>query len=200
MVGALVGLLGVPAGLFGNELSLRLGLRVTAMGVFLVSALANALFGFAAMLPYGVVVGLAMVAAFIVQGNFSNLTSGCARGRRAAVERCDSGGVLVHRLRRWLRWHIAVWHRSRLVRRNHAARGLGAGIRHLRCCMPCRQRRKHIPVARFGAGARGSVTVYALHHQQFPPRSTGARMTGPQMHFVTLSMRPSLRRMNRSSA
>jgi hypothetical protein len=34
--GALVGLLGVPAGLCSNELSLRPGLRVTAMGVFLV--------------------------------------------------------------------------------------------------------------------------------------------------------------------
>ena len=74
-VGALVGLLGVPAGLCGNELSLRLGLRVTTIGVFLVSALVNASFGFAAALPYGVVIGLAMVAAFIVQGNFSNLTS-----------------------------------------------------------------------------------------------------------------------------
>ena len=75
-VGALVGLLGVPAGLCGNELSLRLGLRATAMGVFLISALVNALFGFVAMLPYGVVVSLAMAAGFIVQGNFSNLTSG----------------------------------------------------------------------------------------------------------------------------
>src|SRR6185437_14187677 len=42
MTGALVGLLGVPAGLFGNELSLRLGLRATAMGVFLASVLVNA--------------------------------------------------------------------------------------------------------------------------------------------------------------
>jgi predicted MFS family arabinose efflux permease len=74
-IGALVGLLGVPAGLCGNELSLRLGLRATAIGVFLVSTLVNALFGFAAMLPYGVVVALALVAGFIVQGNSSNLTS-----------------------------------------------------------------------------------------------------------------------------
>ena len=66
-VGALVGLLGVPAGLCGNEVSLRLGLRATATGVFLVSALVNALFGFAAILPYGVIVGLAMAAGFIVQ-------------------------------------------------------------------------------------------------------------------------------------
>ncbi len=74
-VGALIGLLGVPAGLCGNELSLRLGLRVSAMGIFLVSTLVNALFGFAALLPYGAVVGFAMAAGFIVQGNFSNLTS-----------------------------------------------------------------------------------------------------------------------------
>ncbi|HLY87850.1 MAG TPA: MFS transporter [Acetobacteraceae bacterium] len=75
-VGALVGILGVPASLCGNELSLRLGLRATAMGVFLVSALVNAAFGFAAALPYSAVVVLAIAAGFIVQGNFSNLTSG----------------------------------------------------------------------------------------------------------------------------
>jgi predicted MFS family arabinose efflux permease len=94
-IGALIGLLGVPAGLYGNELSLRLGLRATAMGVFLVSALVNALFGFAAMLPYGAVVALAMAAGFIVQGNFSNLTSGVLeiteprrRGATVAVYSC----------------------------------------------------------------------------------------------------------------
>ena len=95
ITGALVGLLGVPAGLYGNELSLRLGLRTTAMGVFLASALVNALFGFAAMLPYGAVVALAMAAGFIVQGNFSNLTSGLLavaepqlRGTIVAVYSC----------------------------------------------------------------------------------------------------------------
>ncbi len=88
-IGALIGLLGVPAGLCGNELSLRLGLRATAMGVFLVSVVVNALFGFAAILPYGAVVALAMAAGFVVQGNFSNLTSGvlavAAPGRRGAT-------------------------------------------------------------------------------------------------------------------
>jgi predicted MFS family arabinose efflux permease len=88
-IGALIGLLGVPAGLFGNELSLQLGLRATAMGVFLVSVLVNALFGFAMMLPYDAVVALAMVAGFVVQGNFSNLTSGMLAvaepGRRGSI-------------------------------------------------------------------------------------------------------------------
>jgi MFS family permease len=44
--------------------------------VFLLSALTGGLFGFAAMLPYIVVLGLSVVVGFIVQGNFSNLTSG----------------------------------------------------------------------------------------------------------------------------
>ena len=94
-VGALVGLLGVPAGLCGNELSLRFGMRATAMAVFLASALVNALFGFAAMLPYSAVVILAMATGFIVQGNFSNLTSGVLaiaepqlRGATVAVYSC----------------------------------------------------------------------------------------------------------------
>jgi hypothetical protein len=90
MIATLIGLLGVPAGLCGNELSLRLGLRATAMGVFLISALVNASFGFAVMLPYDAVVALAMVTGFVVQGNFSNLTSGVLavaepRRRRATV-------------------------------------------------------------------------------------------------------------------
>ena len=92
---ALVGLLGVPAGLYGNELSLRLGLRTTALGVFLASVMVNATFGFAAMLPYGTVVVLALAAGFIVQGNFSNLTSGLLavaepsqRGTIVAVYSC----------------------------------------------------------------------------------------------------------------
>jgi len=95
MTGALVGLLGVPAGLYGNELSLRLGLRTTALGIFLASVMVNATFGFAAMLPYGAVVVLALAAGFIVQGNFSNLTSGLLavaessqRGTIVAVYSC----------------------------------------------------------------------------------------------------------------
>jgi hypothetical protein len=56
------------------------------MGAFLMSALVNALLGFAAMLPYGVVVGLAMAAAFIMQGNFSNLTSGVLAARNQVCQ------------------------------------------------------------------------------------------------------------------
>ena len=103
ITGALVGLLGVPAGLYGNELSLRLGLRTTALAVFLASALANTLFGFAAMLSYGTAAVLALAAGFLVQGNFSNLTSGLLavaepwqRGTTVAVYSCTgfAGGFI----------------------------------------------------------------------------------------------------------
>src|SRR5438270_1945630 len=76
VVGAVINFLGVPAGLIGNELSIRYGLRTVATLVFLLSAIAGGLFGFAAMLPTIAVLGLSVVAGFIVQGNFSNLTSG----------------------------------------------------------------------------------------------------------------------------
>jgi predicted MFS family arabinose efflux permease len=75
-VGAVINFLGVPAGLIGNELSIRYGLRTIATLVFVLSAVATGLFGFTAMLPYIAVLGLSVVAGFIVQGNFSNLTSG----------------------------------------------------------------------------------------------------------------------------
>jgi predicted MFS family arabinose efflux permease len=76
MVGAVISFLGVPAGLIGNELSIRYGLRTIATLVFLLSALAGGLFGFTALLPYIAVLGVSVMAGFIVQGNFSNLTSG----------------------------------------------------------------------------------------------------------------------------
>ena len=76
VVGALINFLGVPAGLIGNELSIRYGLRTIATLVFLLSALAGGLFGFTALLPYIAVLGVSVMAGFIVQGNFSNLTSG----------------------------------------------------------------------------------------------------------------------------
>ncbi|MBV8095041.1 MAG: MFS transporter [Acetobacteraceae bacterium] len=76
VVGAVINFLGVPAGLIGNELSIRYGLRTIGTLVFVLSAFAGGLFGFTAMLPYIAVLGLSVVAGFIVQGNFSNLTSG----------------------------------------------------------------------------------------------------------------------------
>ena len=76
IVAALISFLGVPAGLIGNEFSIRYGLRNIATLVFLLSAFAGGLFGFTALLPYVAVLALSVVAGFVVQGNFSNLTSG----------------------------------------------------------------------------------------------------------------------------
>jgi predicted MFS family arabinose efflux permease len=75
-VAALINLLGVPAGLWGNELAIRFGLRPTAILVFVVSAVVTALFGFAALLPYLAAALAALAVGFLAQGNFSNLTSG----------------------------------------------------------------------------------------------------------------------------
>jgi predicted MFS family arabinose efflux permease len=73
---ALINLLGVPAGLWGNELAVRFGLRLIAILVFVATAISTGLFGFAALLPYLATAMVALVVGFIAAGNFSNLTSG----------------------------------------------------------------------------------------------------------------------------
>lgn len=75
-VAALINLLGVPAGLWGNELAVRLGLRLTAILVFVATAISTGLFGLAALLPYLATAMAAILVGFIAAGNFSNLTSG----------------------------------------------------------------------------------------------------------------------------
>jgi predicted MFS family arabinose efflux permease len=75
-VAAFINLLGVPAGLWGNELAIRFGLRFTAIVVFVATAIVTGLFGFAALLPFLVVTIAALMVGLIAQGNFSNLTSG----------------------------------------------------------------------------------------------------------------------------
>jgi predicted MFS family arabinose efflux permease len=75
-VPALINLLGVPAGLWGNELSIRFGLRSTAIFVFVASAIVIGFFGLAALLPFLLTALVALAVGFIVQGNFSNLSSG----------------------------------------------------------------------------------------------------------------------------
>jgi MFS-type transporter involved in bile tolerance (Atg22 family) len=101
--GGLINLLGVPAGLLGNELSIRFGLRHTALAVFLASALAGSVFGLAASLPYIAVLALSLLAGFVVQGNFANLTAGLLAiaeprhaGATAALHSCIglAGGFL----------------------------------------------------------------------------------------------------------
>jgi predicted MFS family arabinose efflux permease len=93
VVGAVINFLGVPAGLIGNELSIRYGLRIVATLVFVLSAFAGGLFGFTAMLPYIPVLGLSVVAGFIVQGNFSNLTSGVLAVAARVISEQRSGST-----------------------------------------------------------------------------------------------------------
>jgi predicted MFS family arabinose efflux permease len=93
-VGAVINFLGVPAGLIGNELSIRYGLRTVATLVFVLSAFAGGLFGFTLMLPYIAVLGLSVVAGFIVQGNFGRSVLSRARRRAIAELSCDIGFLL----------------------------------------------------------------------------------------------------------
>jgi predicted MFS family arabinose efflux permease len=75
-VAALINLLGVPAGLWGNELAIRFGLRFTAILVFIATAIVTGLFGLAALLPFFMAALAALTVGLVAQGNFSNLTSG----------------------------------------------------------------------------------------------------------------------------
>ena len=76
VVAALAGVLGVPAGLIGNEMSLRFGLRRTAIWIFMIGGVASALFGLVVSWPFIFVVMLTLIYAFLIQGNISNLTTG----------------------------------------------------------------------------------------------------------------------------
>src|SRR5207248_10209356 len=57
---------------------IRYGLRTIATLVFLLSALAGGVFGFTAMLPYVAVLGVSVMAGFIVQGNFPISLRACS--------------------------------------------------------------------------------------------------------------------------
>ena len=75
-VAALINLLGVLSGLWGNELAIRFGLRFTAILIFVATAIVTCAFGFAALLPFIATAVAALIVGFISAGNFSNLTSG----------------------------------------------------------------------------------------------------------------------------
>ena len=75
-VAALINLLGVPSGIWGNELAIRFGLRFAAVFVFIASAIVIGAFSFVALLPFVATAIAALIVGFISAGNFSNLTSG----------------------------------------------------------------------------------------------------------------------------
>jgi hypothetical protein len=92
-LGALIGFLGVPAGLLGNELSIPYRLRPIATLVFLLSALTGGLFGFAAALPYIAVLCLSVVVGFIVQGIFPISLRVSSTSSRRGTEKPRSGCI-----------------------------------------------------------------------------------------------------------
>ena len=150
VVGALISFLGVLAGLIGNELSIRYGLRTIATLVFLLSALAGGLLGFTAMLPYITVLGLSVIAGFIVQGNFSNLTSGFGllavatpqhRGATIGLYSCIGFGAA-------FLGPLLFGVHARSVRRDIAAGRVDRRLRHLRTRLPSRRGRDDVPAPR----------------------------------------------------
>lgn len=93
MVAAFINLLGVPAGLWGNELAIRFGLRFTAILIFIATAIVTGAFGFAALLPFAVAAIAALIVGFVGAGNFSNLTSGLLA---VAVPRCAGATMALY--------------------------------------------------------------------------------------------------------
>jgi predicted MFS family arabinose efflux permease len=88
-VASVMGLLGVWASVWGNELSIRLGRRRFVLGTMLASAGMAAVVGFGAALPYAGAVALVLVYAMLIWWDSSSLTAGSAGsaepGRRGAT-------------------------------------------------------------------------------------------------------------------
>jgi len=88
-VASVMGLLGVWASVWGNELSIRFGRRRFILGTMLASAAMAAVVGFSAALPYAGAAALVLVYAMLIWWDSSSLTAGsagsAAPGRRGAT-------------------------------------------------------------------------------------------------------------------
>ena len=88
-VATVMGLLGVWASVWGNELSIRFGRRRFILGTMLASAAMAAVIGFSAALPYAAAASLVLVYAMLIWWDSSSLTAGSAGsaepGRRGAT-------------------------------------------------------------------------------------------------------------------
>jgi len=88
-VATVMGLLGVWASVWGNELAIRCGRRRFIMGTLLASAAMAGGIGFGAALPYAGAVALVLVYAVLIWSDSSSLTAGSAGsaepGRRGAT-------------------------------------------------------------------------------------------------------------------
>src|ERR671923_1587180 len=102
-VASVMGLLGVWASVWGNELAIRFGRRRFILGTMLTSATLAAVIGFSAALPYAGAAALVLLYAMLIWSDSSSLTAGSAGsaepGRRGATLAVHStlgyaGGVL----------------------------------------------------------------------------------------------------------
>jgi predicted MFS family arabinose efflux permease len=88
-VASVMGLLGVWASVWGNELAIRLGRRPFIVGTMLASAAMAGVIGFSAALPYAGAAALVLVYAMLIWSDSSSLTAGSAGsaepGRRGAT-------------------------------------------------------------------------------------------------------------------
>src|SRR5438552_2733245 len=87
-VASVMGLLGVWASVWGNELAIRFGRRRFILGTLLSSGALAAVIGFSAALPYAAAAGLVLLYALLIWSDSSSLTAGSAGsaepGRRGA--------------------------------------------------------------------------------------------------------------------
>jgi len=88
-VATVMGLLGVWASVWGNELAIRFGRRRFILGTLLASAAMAGVIGFGAALPYAGAAALVLVYAMLIWSDSSSLTAGSAgsaeAGRRGAT-------------------------------------------------------------------------------------------------------------------
>jgi predicted MFS family arabinose efflux permease len=88
-VASAMGLLGVWASVWGNELAIRLGRRRFILGTMLASAALAGVIGFSAALPYAGAAALVLIYAMLIWSDSSSLTAGSAGsaepGRRGAT-------------------------------------------------------------------------------------------------------------------
>ena len=88
-VASVMGLVGVWASIWGNELAIRFGRRRFILGAMIVSAALAALIGFSSALPYAGAAALVLLYAMLIWADSSSLTAGsagsAAPGQRGAT-------------------------------------------------------------------------------------------------------------------
>jgi MFS family permease len=77
-VASIMGLVGVLASVWGNELAIRFGRRRFILGTMLMSAALAAVIGFSAALPYAGAAALVLLYAMLIWSDSSSLTAGTA--------------------------------------------------------------------------------------------------------------------------